>query len=69
MFPLYYIADRSQSVEFYDFLQVNTDSNRSEVTDNGNRLLDDEEVNQDAVVEKNKDYGIPFIDFFSAGSS
>lgn len=56
------IADRSQSVEFYDFLQVNTDSNKSEVTDNARR--DDEEVNQDA-----EDNGVPFIDFLSSTGS
>ncbi|KAK7314714.1 hypothetical protein VNO77_33241 [Canavalia gladiata] len=58
--------ERSQSVEFYDFLQVNTDSNKSEVTDNARR--DDEEVNQDAVGQQNKDNGVPFIDFLSTGS-
>ncbi|KAG4939891.1 hypothetical protein AAZX31_16G195100 [Glycine max] len=56
---------KSQSVEFYDFLQVNTDSNESEVTDNARR--DDEEVSQDAVGQKNKDNGVPFIDFLSTG--
>ncbi|XP_061356048.1 transcription factor MYB52-like [Gastrolobium bilobum] len=60
------LQDRSQSVEFYDFLQVNTDSNKSEVTDNARR--DDEEVNQDAVGQKNKDNSVPFIDFLSTGS-
>ncbi|RDX76027.1 Transcription factor MYB52, partial [Mucuna pruriens] len=49
------LQDKSQSVEFYDFLQVNTDSNKSQVTDNSRR--DDEEVNQDR--------GVPFIDFLS----
>ncbi|KAL2342308.1 hypothetical protein Fmac_003593 [Flemingia macrophylla] len=52
------LQDRSQSVEFYDFLQVNTDSNKSEVTDNARR--DEEEVNQD---------GVPFIDFLSVEDS
>ncbi|XP_020215969.1 transcription factor MYB52 isoform X2 [Cajanus cajan] len=52
------LQDRSQSVEFYDFLQVNTDSNKSEVTDNARR--DEEEVNQD---------GVPFIDFLSVEGS
>ncbi|KAI4352051.1 hypothetical protein L6164_006337 [Bauhinia variegata] len=60
------LEDRSQSVEFYDFLQVNTDSNRSEVTDNARR--DEEEVNQvDAVGQQSKD-SVPFIDFLSVGS-
>ncbi|KAG5007476.1 hypothetical protein GLYMA_09G169300v4 [Glycine max] len=57
--------DNCESVEFYDFLQVNTDSNKSEVTDNARR--DEEEVSQDAVGMKNKDNGVPFIDFLSTG--
>ncbi|KAI4347333.1 hypothetical protein L6164_008151 [Bauhinia variegata] len=60
------IGDRSESVEFYDFLQVNTDSNRSEVTDSARR--DEEEVNQDGVGQQSKD-GVPFIDFLSFRSS
>ncbi|CAL0312333.1 unnamed protein product [Lupinus luteus] len=61
------LQDKSQSVEFYDFLRVNTDqSNNSEVTDNTRR--DEEEVNQDDVEQENKD-GFPFIDFLSVGSS
>lgn len=57
------LQDRGQSVEFYDFLQVNTDhSNKSEVTDSAKR--EDEEVNQDAVGKQSKD-GFPFIDFLS----
>ncbi|KAA3459695.1 transcriptional activator Myb-like [Gossypium australe] len=37
--------DKKEAIEFYDFLQVNTDSNnKSEVTENSRR--DDEEVNQ-----------------------
>ncbi|KAE9613817.1 hypothetical protein Lal_00016327 [Lupinus albus] len=61
------LQDKSQSVEFYDFLRVNTDqSNKSEVTDNTRR--DEEEVNQDGVGKENKD-GFPFIDFLSVGSS
>ncbi|KAL2344201.1 hypothetical protein Fmac_005486 [Flemingia macrophylla] len=64
-------AERSQSVEFYDFLQVNTDSNKSEVTDNARiNIRDDEEVSQDAVHvgQKSKDNGLPFIDFLSTGA-
>ncbi|XP_061364128.1 transcription factor MYB52-like [Gastrolobium bilobum] len=61
------LQDRSQSVEFYDFLQVNTDSNKSEVTDNYPRR-DDEEVNQDTVGTQSRD-GVPFIDFLFVGSS
>ncbi|KAJ7975317.1 Myb transcription factor [Quillaja saponaria] len=54
--------DKSQSVEFYDFLQVNTDSNRSEVTENARR--DGEEVDQEALGQQSKD-GVSFIDFLS----
>ncbi|GKV05295.1 hypothetical protein SLEP1_g17325 [Rubroshorea leprosula] len=52
--------DKSQGIEFYDFLQVNTDSNKSEVTDNTRR--DEEEVDQAEAA------GVPFIDFLSVGS-
>ncbi|XP_054784498.1 transcription factor MYB54-like [Prosopis cineraria] len=73
------LHDKShQSVEFYDFLQVNTDSNnRSEVTDNARR--EDEEVNQDSEHNvrgrQRKDRttaggsGVPFIDFLSVNGS
>ncbi|KAJ6687687.1 MYB PROTEIN-RELATED [Salix koriyanagi] len=50
--------DQNRTVEFYDFLQVNTDSNKSEVIDN-NARREDEEVDQSKG-------GVPFIDFFSA---
>ncbi|WVZ16045.1 hypothetical protein V8G54_013611 [Vigna mungo] len=56
--------EKSHSVEFYDFLQVNTDSNKSEVTDIARR--DEEEVSQDGVELKN--IGVPFIDFLSSGT-
>lgn len=63
-----YYADRThQPVEFYDFLNVNTDSNRSEVIDHARR--DDEEVEQEAMDHQNKAAGVPFIDFLSVGSS
>ncbi|GLU12825.1 hypothetical protein SLE2022_294830 [Rubroshorea leprosula] len=51
--------DKNHPVEFYDFLQVNTESNKSEVTDNTRR--DEEEVDQEATV-------VPFIDFFPVRS-
>ncbi|KAK7358092.1 hypothetical protein VNO77_00013 [Canavalia gladiata] len=61
------LQDRSQSaVEFYDFLQVNTDSNKSEVTDNVKK--DDEEVNQDALGSQTRE-GFPFVDFLSVEGS
>ncbi|XP_022736966.1 transcription factor MYB52-like [Durio zibethinus] len=59
-------GDKNQPIEFYDFLQVNTDSNKSEVTDNTRR--DDEEVDQEAMEQQSK-VGASFIDFLSVGSS
>ncbi|KAL6178288.1 hypothetical protein ACLB2K_049807 [Fragaria x ananassa] len=59
-----------EPVEFYDFLQVNTESNRSEVIDINTRK-DEEEVDQQEAIrqqEKTKVAGAPFIDFFSGGS-
>jgi myb proto-oncogene protein len=60
---LFDIVDKNQSVEFYDFLQV--DSNKSELTDNAKK--DDEEVNQDVVElqNKEKENNVPFIDFLT----
>ncbi|CAA2980996.1 transcription factor MYB52-like [Olea europaea subsp. europaea] len=67
--------DRSkQAIEFYDFLQVNTDnSNRSEVIDHA-RKFDDDEVEQEPAAVQNQtkaDAAVPFIDFLSVcgGSS
>ena len=57
-------ADQNRTVEFYDFLQVNTDSNKSEVIDNARR--DEEEVDQQGAMENDQSKaGVPFIDFFS----
>ncbi|KAJ6969929.1 transcription factor MYB52 [Populus alba] len=57
--------DQNRSIEFYDFLQVNTDSNKSEVIDNARR--EDEEVDQQEVIlEHQSKAGVPFFDFFSA---
>ncbi|EOY21554.1 hypothetical protein QUC31_007334 [Theobroma cacao] len=58
--------DKNRPTEFYDFLQVNTDSNKSEVTDNTRR--DEEEVDQEAMEQQSK-AGASFIDFLSIGSS
>lgn len=60
------LEEKKQPVEFYDFLQVNTESNGSEVIDNTRR--DDEEVNQQATEQQEK-AGASFIDFLSVGSS
>ncbi|XP_038991598.1 transcription factor MYB52-like isoform X2 [Hibiscus syriacus] len=57
---------KKQTIEFYDFLQVNTDSNRSEVTDN--RRRDEDEINQQAMRQDTKT-GPAFFDFLSLGSS
>jgi len=65
-FPYVLIAEKKQPIEFYDFLQVNTESNGSEVIDNPRR--DDEEVDQEAKEQQSKAV-VPFIDFLSAGSS
>lgn len=58
-------------MEFYDFLQVNTDSNKSEVIDQYARR-DDEEVEQQAAVGNRSNPAgggdVQFIDFFSAGA-
>ncbi|KAL3642272.1 hypothetical protein CASFOL_013087 [Castilleja foliolosa] len=58
----------SKGVEFYDFLQVNTESNRSEVIDNitiknYSEEEEDDEVNQKAAAPQ------PFIDFLSVRGS
>ncbi|XVE57219.1 hypothetical protein DITRI_Ditri04bG0073700 [Diplodiscus trichospermus] len=58
--------DKNQPIEFYNFLQVNTDSNKSEVTDNSRK--EEEEVDQEAKEPQSK-VGASFIDFLSVGSS
>ncbi|KAL5813540.1 hypothetical protein ACOSQ3_024299 [Xanthoceras sorbifolium] len=59
--------DKNPRIEFYDFLQVNTDSTKSEVIDNSRR--DDEEVDQEAREQQNAPEGVRFIDFLSVASS
>ncbi|XP_043695881.1 transcription factor MYB52-like [Telopea speciosissima] len=61
------LKDRKTQIEFYDFLHINTDSNRSEVIDNARRG-EDEEVEQ-RPKEQEKQPNIAFIDFMSVGSS
>ncbi|XP_031251144.1 transcription factor MYB52-like [Pistacia vera] len=56
--------NKNQRVEFYDFLQVNTDSTKSEVIDNAKR--DDEEVDQEAREQQRSGQ---FIDFLSVGGA
>ncbi|EYU22263.1 hypothetical protein MIMGU_mgv1a021741mg [Erythranthe guttata] len=73
---------RSKGVEFYNFLQVNTDSNTSEVIDmharkcsnpKKNEVEEEEEVDQKADDDNNQTKAnpaaLPFIDFFSLGGS
>ncbi|XP_017246526.1 transcription factor MYB52 [Daucus carota subsp. sativus] len=64
--------DKKQKVEFYDFLQVRTESLRSEVTDQGKR--DEEEVDQNhfsalLAEQQKKPSTVQFIDFLSAHTS
>ncbi|KAG6741299.1 hypothetical protein POTOM_054532 [Populus tomentosa] len=54
-------------LEFYDFLQVETDSSKSEALDNARR--DDVEVDQEASELHQRTANFPFIDFLSAGNS
>lgn len=65
-------------MEFYNFLQVNTDSNKSEVIDHARK--DNEEDNEEEEVDQraaqsnqNKAAAaaasLPFIDFLSVGGS
>ncbi|KAJ9189172.1 hypothetical protein P3X46_000498 [Hevea brasiliensis] len=61
-----HLEGKKQAFEFYDFLQVKTDSSRSEVIDIARR--DDEEVNQEAMEQQIK-AGLQFIDFLSVGNS
>ncbi|KAF3438369.1 hypothetical protein FNV43_RR21131 [Rhamnella rubrinervis] len=60
--------EKSQPVEFYNFLQVNTDqsNNGSEVIDNNVARKDDDDDQQE--VHQGK-AGVSFIDFLSVGSS
>ncbi|XP_009617842.1 transcription factor MYB54-like [Nicotiana tomentosiformis] len=59
-------TDENQPTEFYDFLQVNTDSNKSEVIDHTSRIRDDEESEQEDV---DLHQSAQFIDFLSVGDS
>ncbi|KAL5721950.1 hypothetical protein ACHQM5_005528 [Ranunculus cassubicifolius] len=66
------VQDKNGPVEFYDFLRVNTDSNRSEVINQARaeeEEEEEEEVEQDAKRNRVVEGGVPFIDFLSVGSS
>ncbi|XP_077234602.1 transcription factor MYB52-like [Tasmannia lanceolata] len=60
------LKDRSNQIEFYDFLCVNTDPK-------GEDWTDDARSDQQWVHEEDKEYpdstGIPFIDFLAVGNS
>ncbi|KAK9115847.1 hypothetical protein Sjap_014794 [Stephania japonica] len=58
---------KSNQIEFYDFLQVNADSNRSEVTNHGRS--EEEEVQQESKEPTKEASGVQFIDFLSVGDS
>ncbi|KAH7850574.1 hypothetical protein Vadar_000056 [Vaccinium darrowii] len=71
-------TDHPPATEFYDFLQVNTDSsNRSEVVTSENHVINDEEVDQESTDKQHGKEaaaaggdggGVPlFIDFLSVG--
>ena len=62
---VYWNSDkRDRSVEFYNFLPVNTDSNSSEVIDHQRK--DEVEVEQEATEEQQgTNTTVPFIDFLS----
>lgn len=63
------IVGRRQKVEFYDFLQVNTESNGSEVIDQSRK--EDEEVDQEQQrkASSSSNSTIRFIDFLSVQDS
>lgn len=64
-----FFAEKTQPTEFYDFLRVNAESNRSEVIDNNARKLEaDDEVDQEAMLGQSGS-DASFIDFLSVGSS
>ncbi|XP_009355972.2 transcription factor MYB54 [Pyrus x bretschneideri] len=60
--------NKDQPIEFYDFLQVNTESNGSEVIDNVRK--DEEEVDQEGTGQQNISNvaGLSFIDFLSVNN-
>ncbi|XP_057804156.1 transcription factor MYB54-like [Salvia miltiorrhiza] len=68
--------ERSKGVEFYNFLQINTDSNRSEVIDYARKEKQDDKDEEEEVDQKAAPFqrneassSPPFIDFLSLGNS
>ncbi|GAA0156825.1 hypothetical protein LIER_38352 [Lithospermum erythrorhizon] len=62
--------ETNQEVQFYDFLQVNADSNNSEVIDHGRK--EDQEVEQrsnELQCQGSNNGGVSFIDFLSIGNA
>ncbi|KAJ8774809.1 hypothetical protein K2173_017255 [Erythroxylum novogranatense] len=57
--------DKNKPMEFYDFLQLNADSSKSEVIDTARR--EDEEVDQKGLGQPSK-AAFPFIEFLSVGN-
>lgn len=62
-------AERSKGVEFYNFLQINTDSNRSEVIDYARKEKQGDGGDEEEEEVDQKAASPPFIDFLSVGSS
>ncbi|KAF6168656.1 hypothetical protein GIB67_005268, partial [Kingdonia uniflora] len=64
---IYFLTDQKNSVEYYDFLRVNSDPNGSEVINHARN--DDEEVQQEVEEHENEEeITPPFIDFMMVGS-
>ncbi|KAG9133560.1 hypothetical protein Leryth_016524 [Lithospermum erythrorhizon] len=62
--------ETNQEVQFYDFLQVNADSDNSEVIDHGRK--EDQEVEQrsnELQCQGSNNGGVSFIDFLSIGNA
>ena len=55
-------ADRDNSIEFHDFLQVNSESNNTEDTST-------RKEEQDEGKEQESEANVRFIDFFAVGCS
>lgn len=61
------IDQTKRPTEFYNFLQVNTDSKKPEVIDN--YLRKDEEEDVDPRSHNHNENCVPFFDFLSVGNS
>lgn len=54
-------------MEFYDFLQVKTDSKKPEVKDNSRKYEEEDDVSEHN--HNHNENCVPFIDFLSVGNS